>query len=64
MADTITMAAKANIDLRKFLEGSFNLLTHGEIFSHPPTLNTRIDSEVKYFKLKLGSKFFQFKLML
>ena len=64
MADTITMAAKANIDLGKFLEGSFNLLTYGEIFSHLPTLNTRIDSEVKYFKLKLGSKFFQFKLML
>ena len=62
-ADIITMMAKAIIALGKFFDGFLTLLTYGEIFSHPPTAKTKIESEVKYLRLNVGIKLFQFKLI-
>ena len=47
IAHTITMIANAIIPFGKPFAGSFTLFTYGEIFSHPPTANTRMDSDVK-----------------
>ena len=63
IAEIITIIANAIIALGKFLEGSLTLFTYGEIFSQPPTANTKIEREVKYFILKVGIKLFQLKLM-
>ena len=47
IAHTMTITARAIIPFGNPLDGSFTLFTYGEIFSHPPTANTRMDREVK-----------------
>ncbi len=64
MAQTMTMMASAIMPFGKFLAGFSTLFTYGEIFSHPPTANTRIDSDVKYCTLNCGMMFSQLQSML
>ena len=58
IAHTATIIASAIIPFGKSLAGSFVLLTYGEIFSHPPTANTRMDKFNKNFISKDGMNVF------
>ena len=58
-AQITTMTAAKIIDLGNCFAGLPSiLLTYGEIFSIPPTANTRMDKLVMYSTLKFGMRFF------